>query len=187
MAANQEWHYSKGSQRFGPVSAAELKQLASSGELSPGDMIWKEEWSEWKRADSVKGLFPNGASKNAPPLPRPSQPESLRAATEAAAQVSQKLWFLDLTFQQFATPRLIGFVFTTALVGLVLAAIGIALYSLLNFPVIQAAFILVFDVILLALLAVCLRVFLECCLLGFKVAEHLSHLRHLAKDEELPL
>jgi hypothetical protein len=66
-------------------------------------------------------------------------------------------------------------------------AIWIVFYALFNSPVIQAAFMVVFDVILLAMLAVCLRVFLECCLLGFNVAEHLSHLRHLAKDEQLPL
>jgi len=187
VAANQEWHYSKGDQQFGPVSGATLRQLVSSGDVSPGDLIWKEEWPEWKRADSVKGLFPISASKTAPPIRPPSSPESVRAAAEAAAQVSRKLWFLDLSFQQFATPRLIGFVFITALVGLVLTAIGVAFHVLFNFPVLKAAFILVVDVIILGMLAVCLRVFLECCLLGFKMVEHLSHLRHLANDEELSI
>ena len=185
MAANQEWHYSRDGQKLGPVSAAELKQLAANGDLSASDMIWKEGWPEWKRADSVKSLFPTGTPKNEPPILRPPQPESLRAATEAAAQVSQKLWFLDLSFEQFATPRLIGFVFVAALAGLVLLAIGLAFYVLFNLPVLQAAFVLAFDLILLGILAVCMRVFLECCLLGFKVAEHLSHLRHLANDEHL--
>lgn len=180
---NLEWHYSKGGQQLGPVSANDIKQLVASGGLSPSDLIWKEEWPEWKRADSIKGLFPSGATRTTPPNPPPSQPESLRAAAEAAAEVSRKLWFLDLSFQQFATPRLIGFVFTTALVGLMLSAIGIAAYALLNEPVIKAVFIIIFDVILLALLAVCLRVFLESCLLGFRAVEHLSYLRYLEKDE----
>ena len=184
---NLEWHYSQGGQQLGPVSANDLKQLVASGGLSPSDLIWKEEWPEWKRADSIKGLFPGGATRTTPPSPPSSQPESLRAAAEAAAQVSEKLWFLDLSFQQFATPRLIGFVFSAALVGLVLMAIGTAFYALYNEPALKAAFIIVFDVMLLAFLAVCLRVFLECCLLGFKAVEHLSYLRHLEKDEKLPL
>jgi hypothetical protein len=58
MATNQEWHYAKNNQKVGPVSAADLKQLAANGELTQTDLIWKEEWTEWKRADSIKGLFP---------------------------------------------------------------------------------------------------------------------------------
>jgi hypothetical protein len=107
----------------------------------------------------------------------------LRAAAEAAEQVSQKLWFLDLKFEQFATPRLIGILYTATLIGMVLFAFSIAAYFLYTEPALKAAFIIVFDVIVLAFMAIALRVFLECCLLGFKIAEHLSHLRHLAKDE----
>ena len=71
-----EWHYSKGGQQHGPVSAADLKALAKSGELIPTDMIWKEGMAEWKPAGSLKGLFPPTAAptpqKAPPPLPTAS-------------------------------------------------------------------------------------------------------------------
>ena len=76
MAENQDWYYTKDKQQFGPISAAELKQLASSGNLSTSDFIWKEDWAEWKPAGSVKGLFdsvpPSTPRPVPPPLPRQS-------------------------------------------------------------------------------------------------------------------
>lgn len=54
----QEWYYSRGGERTGPVSGAELKQLAASGELDPSDEVRREGMSEWLPARQVKGLFP---------------------------------------------------------------------------------------------------------------------------------
>jgi len=62
-----EWHYSKGDQRLGPISTDELKAMASDGRLSPDDMIWKKGMPEWAPASSAKGLFP--ADAGPPPLP----------------------------------------------------------------------------------------------------------------------
>lgn len=182
---NQEWHYARGGQQLGPVTSEVLKQLAGNNELSPEDLIWKEGWTEWKRADRIKNLFPMHSSKNEPPrIPNShSQPEQIRAAVEAATQVSQKLWFLDLKFQQFATPRLIGFVFVTSLTGLMLLTIEIVIYAVFKEPIINAVFISIASVIILVFVAICLRVFLECCLLGFRAVEHLSYLQYLEKDE----
>ena len=55
--ANQ-WHYTKGDERIGPVSSDDLKQLAASGELKPDDLIWKDGLEDWKPASQLKGLFP---------------------------------------------------------------------------------------------------------------------------------
>ena len=52
-----EWHYAKDGNQHGPVSASELKQLAASGTLATGDLVWKEGMDEWKPASKVKGLF----------------------------------------------------------------------------------------------------------------------------------
>jgi len=74
MAA--EWHYSKGNQQHGPVSASELKQLAQSGKLGPSDLVWKEGMENWKPASSIKGLFPAtevGTPKSPPPISAPLQ------------------------------------------------------------------------------------------------------------------
>lgn len=56
MAAN--WHYAKGGEKHGPITAAQLKELATTGQLSPDDLVWREDMTEWRRARSVKGLFP---------------------------------------------------------------------------------------------------------------------------------
>ncbi|MBN1393569.1 MAG: DUF4339 domain-containing protein [Pirellulales bacterium] len=56
-----EWYYARDNQQTGPVSSAELKQLAAAGRLSPGDLVWREGMSEWAEARNVRGLF-DGAS-----------------------------------------------------------------------------------------------------------------------------
>jgi hypothetical protein len=71
-----EWHYTKGGQKHGPVSSADLKALVKSGELQRTDMIWKEGMTDWKPAGSLKGLFPlpatTVAEKAPPPMPNAS-------------------------------------------------------------------------------------------------------------------
>ena len=177
--ATGEWHYSKDGEKTGPVSAGDLRQLASDGTLLPDDMVWKEGWADWKPAKSIKGLFP----QNAPPPPTPAKtrkaPDAIRAATQAADDVSKKLWFLDLKFEQFATPRLIGFVFVASLLMFALIGVVAVGYAFLNMPVLKAAFVSVFVLLELLFLAVGMRVFLEGCLVVFRIAEHLSHLRYL--------
>lgn len=77
-----EWHYSKGGQQHGPVTAADLKTLAKSGELLPTDMIWKEGMAEWKPAGSLNKLFPPTAS-TAPQKAPPALPSSATNASLA--------------------------------------------------------------------------------------------------------
>jgi hypothetical protein len=84
-----------------------------------------------------------------------------------------------LKFEQFATPRLIGFVF---LLWLVLAAIGFVVFSVYVFivlPAIQAIISIVLQAIFLLISAVLVRVFLEAFLVIFRIAEHLSSLQLL--------
>jgi GYF domain 2 len=67
------WHYQRGSKTQGPVLASRLKQLASRGELSPTDLVWKDGMPKWVPAQKLKGLFPaptaggNGASAQVTP------------------------------------------------------------------------------------------------------------------------
>ncbi len=37
-----QWYYTKNGQKIGPITDADLKQLAISGNLSPSDQVWKE-------------------------------------------------------------------------------------------------------------------------------------------------
>lgn len=178
MSEEQSWHYAKGDEKIGPITSAELKQLAASGELKPTDSVWKTDWPEWKKANSLKGLFPPNPSS--PPAPRSEKSvQTIQAAAEAADQVSKKFWFLDLRFESFATPRLIGFVFAASLVGLALIFLGSVAYFILNTPIIQAVFSTIASLIICFLVAVWIRVCLELCLLGFRVAENLKYLRNL--------
>ena len=52
------WYYARNDQQFGPVSPAELRQLASARALAPEDLIWREGMEGWAPAAKVKGLFP---------------------------------------------------------------------------------------------------------------------------------
>ena len=69
------WHYAKGGTKHGPITAAQLKELANTGQLSPDDLVWREDMKEWRKASTVKGLFSEQA-------PVPS------AATEAMTSPS---------------------------------------------------------------------------------------------------
>jgi hypothetical protein len=66
----EQWHYSRGGKRAGPVSPAELKHLASNGQLLPSDMVWKEGMPDWLPAEMLKGLF---AAPSAAPVEPPLQ------------------------------------------------------------------------------------------------------------------
>lgn len=178
MSDEQNWYYAKGDEKIGPITSVELKQLAASGKLQPKDHVWKTDWPEWRIAESLKGLFP--PTTNSPPPPRSEKSvQKIQAATEAVDQVSQQFRFLDLRFESFATPKLIGFVFAASLACLSILFFAAIVYAVLNLPLIQAVVVIIIDLLLLALLAIWIRVCLEICLLGFRVAEHLRHLRFL--------
>lgn len=52
-----EWFYARNNQQLGPVSAAELKQLAERGDLKPEDLVWRSGMNDWTPASRVRGLF----------------------------------------------------------------------------------------------------------------------------------
>lgn len=68
------WYYLKNGQRLGPVSAADLKNLATAGELVPDDPVWKEGMAGWEPARSVKGLFEFVRISEGHPSPFPPPP-----------------------------------------------------------------------------------------------------------------
>lgn len=87
-----EWHYSIKGAKAGPVSSAEIKRLADSGELAPTDLIWKEGLPNWVAASSIKGLF-SATTPAPPPLPtsvgvneqqNPNSEASAKATLDAA-------------------------------------------------------------------------------------------------------
>lgn len=110
----QEWYYTHGDRKVGPVSARELKQVAADGTIQPTTLVWTEGMKEWKEARSIKGLAglwpssPPVASVPLPPLPaRRATPVAKPAAdaptTEAATKakssgsVMQQGWLFGLS------------------------------------------------------------------------------------------
>lgn|GEM_PF-1154024 len=124
-----QWHYTKAGEQHGPVTAAELKELAKSGELSPEDLVWKEGMSEWKPARSVNGLL----STRTVPLP-PPKPSSPQAPASANVILEAQRWFRDpilIAVLGFLLPPLGQFI-----IGQRIKAIGIFLIS----PIIYGVF-----------------------------------------------
>lgn len=66
---SQQWYFSKGDQKQGPVATEQLKELAASGAITPADLVWKDGMAQWAKAGSVKGLFPEKSNGGPPPLP----------------------------------------------------------------------------------------------------------------------
>jgi len=85
--ASDQWFYAHDGQKSGPVAGSILKQLARSGELSLGDLVWREGMTEWAPASKVKGLFPEGVVAIAPP-PLPVSP--LAVADAPATNLDQR-------------------------------------------------------------------------------------------------
>jgi hypothetical protein len=78
-----EWYYARNNQRLGPISTEQLKQLASRGELSANDLIWKDGMANWAAASTVPGLFTAPAA--APPSAPPRQAAVVAPAPASAA------------------------------------------------------------------------------------------------------
>jgi hypothetical protein len=80
------WYYGRAGQKLGPVSSAQLKDLAASGNLGPADLVWKDGMAEWVAANRIKGLFAEAAADCPPPMP-PSMPMNPVAQSAVAQAV----------------------------------------------------------------------------------------------------
>jgi hypothetical protein len=77
-----KWYYSRQGQTYGPILGTELRQLAAAGTIQPTDLVWREDWKEWKAASIIKELFTQSSVSASPvssPLPadRPIPSESI--------------------------------------------------------------------------------------------------------------
>lgn len=84
------WHYARGGEKHGPITTAQLKELATTGQLSPDDLVWREDMKDWRKASTVKGLFPEATpsvatTATAPPPPPPQPGQSSTGAEVVAA------------------------------------------------------------------------------------------------------
>ncbi len=49
----QDWYYAVGSERRGPISLSALQQLASSGSVASGTLVWRSGMKDWAPASAV--------------------------------------------------------------------------------------------------------------------------------------
>lgn len=75
---SSKWYCKQNGQKTGPLSSAQIKQLAENGQLRPDDMLLLEGAGKWIPAASVKGLFK-------PQTPRRGRAGLLAGACAAAA------------------------------------------------------------------------------------------------------
>ena len=55
-----DWYYTQGHERQGPISLARLKAMANEGWLTPNDLVWQQGMPNWVPAETVRGLFGSG-------------------------------------------------------------------------------------------------------------------------------
>jgi hypothetical protein len=65
------WYYEHDGRPGGPVTVAQLKQLAAGGGLLPTDRVRREDMAQWVKARAVKGLFTPAAAPEDIPLATP--------------------------------------------------------------------------------------------------------------------
>ena len=80
------WYYSKDRRtRVGPVSPAELRELARTGQIDQADLVQREGTDAWQPAGKVKGLFDRPARVETPEIAADGAddlPVARRAATD---------------------------------------------------------------------------------------------------------
>lgn len=62
------WYLEQGGQRLGPMSLEAVRQMAASGRIAAGDLVWTEGMANWQRADT-QAWFTGGESQLAPMSP----------------------------------------------------------------------------------------------------------------------
>lgn len=77
MADN--WFLARDGKKYGPYTSAQMRQMASGGQLLPIDMVLEEGTTKWTPAAQVETFFPATgitAEPPPPPLPPPLAPET---------------------------------------------------------------------------------------------------------------
>lgn len=94
-----EWYYSSNGEQKGPVKESELKDKVRSGEVAPGELIWRDGMGDWQPVSKVPEMAvalpgndpapePAVADEAAPGSPPPAPPESAPVSPSPAAPVS---------------------------------------------------------------------------------------------------
>ena len=187
----ESFYYQANGQTIGPLTPAGLKQLANEGVIVESTLVRRGEQGAWCPAGTFAGLIPpQRAEFGAAPGPEPDAAErarrTLRMAEEQADKVAAKLWFLDLKFSRFYTPKLVGPLWAIYLCLVVIFFLSSAVYDVLNINLFIAPFAIVVQFIFLSFAVIFTRIILEVVLVIFRVAENLEPLKHLERLKSSP-
>jgi hypothetical protein len=81
----EQWYYAHAQQEYGPFSAAQMKECAASGQIQPGDEVWKQGLTWRVSATKVKGLFAPAAVSTPPVTIAPAATSTLSSPPSATA------------------------------------------------------------------------------------------------------
>jgi hypothetical protein len=182
------YYYQIDGQTQGPVTPAALKKLANDGTIVDSTLVRRGEQGAWYEAGTLAGLIPPKSAQAAPPGFETNAADfarqTFRKAEEQADAVAAKLWFLDLKFSQFFTPKLIGAVWALFVCLAVLTFVVYSLSSLSTigfFPTIPHVIV---GFVTLIFSLVFSRVVLEVIIAIFRMAEHLESMDKSTRGEK---
>lgn len=95
-----QWYVNRNGKHEGPLTGAQLKQLADNKQLQPDDLVWKEGLADWIPARQIKGLFPTSSDAVVQAASASSAQPYTVVADTAASQASE-----SFPFQPVATTR----------------------------------------------------------------------------------
>lgn len=116
--SDMQWFYSDAQKKQqGPISLAQLQQLAARGEVKPDSLVWNEQMSDWAPARSVDGVF--------------NQTPSMNPATNPYASPATASGTPQATGGDYPVPEVrkscFGLFLGSYLLGIILALVGIAI------------------------------------------------------------
>lgn len=95
---NEKYFFVTGGKRKGPVTFAELRELALKGELRRADKAWRKGMAAWDSAGSISGLFddlPPDLEEECPllgtPVSLPQEPDGSELKSQASMQLMPEM------------------------------------------------------------------------------------------------
>lgn len=85
-----EWFVKRADSEQGPLSAAQMKQLASSGQIVATDLVRRADMGDWKQAGSIKGLFSDSPGNQQHGEQEPPQNTPERSGDNSGVDVGVK-------------------------------------------------------------------------------------------------
>lgn len=118
-----DWYVLINGKQHGPMTEKTLRDMGSSGKISPTDLIWTDGMAEWAEASKFNGIATNSLPKRNPPPPPISPKNSVLVLAED-----------KLDSIQAKSEAAIGTAFVVVVIWTVLA-------SLVNFGMVAAIFL----------------------------------------------